>query len=358
MHILSDPRQDSRMPEKPGGSYEWWYFDAVSADGKMALVIIFYEGIPFSPRYADALKNGEAEAGRPEYHPAVSISVYREGRPVYYSLVEYGKANYEYQENPLSVVIGRHRFERVIDNGEVSYRVTLREELASGDSIDADLLFLSTETRAGLLSEGEGEDHLWNLAQPTAEVKGEIRISGFDSHEIKFDGNGYHDHNYGAEPMKAAFRDWYWGRVHFPEAALVYYVMNGHHEQQYRAWLISRDNRQIVTEFDAITLEDRQLTGFGLSIARRLTFASGDVKAEVFQSNPVDSGPFYVRFLSDGVLHVPEWGLQKQTGITEYIYPSRIDWKLFRPLIRMRYRYGDRNPHWVQRSPRLYRWTW
>ena len=38
---------DLRTP----GAHEWWYFDAISADGRDVLVIIFYAGLPFDPSY-------------------------------------------------------------------------------------------------------------------------------------------------------------------------------------------------------------------------------------------------------------------------------------------------------------------
>ncbi|WP_322570634.1 hypothetical protein [Rhodohalobacter sp.] len=46
--------------------------------------------------------------------------------------------------------------------------------------------------------------------------------------DITFSGIGYHDHNIGQEPMKESFRDWYWGRYHFEEFTLVYYLMQKH----------------------------------------------------------------------------------------------------------------------------------
>ncbi len=39
---------------KTPGAHEWWYFDAISADGRDVLVIIFYAGLPFDPSYGVA----------------------------------------------------------------------------------------------------------------------------------------------------------------------------------------------------------------------------------------------------------------------------------------------------------------
>ncbi len=36
------------------GAHEWWYFDAISDDGRDALVIVWYAGLPFDPSYGVA----------------------------------------------------------------------------------------------------------------------------------------------------------------------------------------------------------------------------------------------------------------------------------------------------------------
>ena len=62
MYIRS--KLSSELPHKKEipGSYEWWYFDAMSADKKWAIVIIFYEGNPFSPAYIKAQEEARSSA--------------------------------------------------------------------------------------------------------------------------------------------------------------------------------------------------------------------------------------------------------------------------------------------------------
>ena len=38
-------------PQKNPKAYEWWYFDALSDDGREAIVIIFLDNFIYSPRY-------------------------------------------------------------------------------------------------------------------------------------------------------------------------------------------------------------------------------------------------------------------------------------------------------------------
>ena len=69
--------------------------------------------------------------------------------------------------------------------------------------------------------------HAWNLIQTRAGVIGNLVLDGrTDMYNIALNGLGYHDHNVGFEPLKDSFKDWYWGRVHFIDYTLVYYLMN------------------------------------------------------------------------------------------------------------------------------------
>src|SRR5215213_11544065 len=91
---------DIWSPKPNAKAYEWWYFDALSDDGRDAVVIIFLDNFIFSPRYNR--KKGEAEKGRKgenisrsETHPqpeipnpksnvpAVAFTYYRDGKSVY-----------------------------------------------------------------------------------------------------------------------------------------------------------------------------------------------------------------------------------------------------------------------------------
>ncbi|HKK45553.1 MAG TPA: hypothetical protein VJ964_08530, partial [Balneolaceae bacterium] len=205
------------------------------------------------------------------------------------------------------------------------------------------------------------EGHRWNLVQPRAEVRAEINISSKKENpqKIEFKGRGYHDHNTGREPMREEFKDWYWGRFHFDDLTLVYYVMNRQKGEQHRAWLIDKKNERVLDVLEDIELQDRQLSLFGLHTARKLSLHSPNAAVQIQQSKLLDNGPFYQRYLSDAFLRISgEQIVESQTGVTEYIHPSRIYSRIFWPFVDMRIRYTAGRPHWVQRSKRLYRWTW
>jgi hypothetical protein len=45
-------------------------------------------------------------------------------------------------------------------------------------------------------------------------------------------------------------------------------------------------------------------------------------------------------------------------GISEYISPSNIYKKKFWPAVKMRLRFANQKPHWVQKFKLFYEWTW
>jgi len=359
MNIQSSFDADVRSTDRPSGGYEWWYFDAMTEDDRYSIVIIFYEGNPFSTRYNQRLVNGDDPL--PDDHPAISISVYEQGSPIYYSFTEFDATDCSFNAEHPKVTVGPHSMKGTDEGGKLCYTLQLDEELPSGDGLQAKLRFESSKTEIfSAKNSGEG-GHLWNLVQPRAEVTGRVRISQdkTGTNEIAFEGTGYHDHNTGREPMREEFSDWYWGRFHFDYGTLVYYVMNRRQTEQHKAWLMSPDSGHLLQTYNEIDLVDRGLTVFGLKTARKIGLRSGNSQVQVQQSELFDNGPFYQRYRSEAFLRIPAEGVVESCkGITEYIRPDRIYARMFWPFVNMRIRYQPEKPHWVQKSKMLYRWTW
>lgn len=361
MQIFSDPDRDVSTRKTEPGSYEWWYFDAMSADGTYGFVVIFYQGNPFSRRYIDALQNGSEDTAA--YYPAVSISLYKEGKPIFYSFEEVVAEQAGFSGDNPEGFVGKNRFYRDnTETDELVYKLELDQEVPCGDHLKADIIFRSRQNGSifkGLNAEmAESSDqpgHSWNLVQPRATIVGTLELTGYTRKSIRFEGTGYHDHNTGMEPMKESFREWYWGRFHFSDYTLVYYLMNEEEGLKNRAWLIDSDHTS--TELIGnCELSDIGLNVFGLKSARKIEMNTGDNSFLIQQETTLDDGPFYQRFRSRLVLSLDDKIYQAE-GISEYICPSRIYGRVFRPLVNMRIQYPDKK-HWVQKSPRLYRWTW
>lgn len=373
MKIETDHNADIVHSKPDQGAYEWWYFDALDATATYGIVVIFYEGNPFSPKYNRIWQNGETAAA--SNHPAVTISVYHHGEPIYYSFTEFDASDASFSEEPFEMRIGDHRLRRRVEAGRLIYTLLFSEYLPSGDALMGRLEFNSSvpdrdsgDKMGGDKKQDEKderrscESHRWILSQPRARVTGSICIyRGLDYREIEFNGTGYHDHNIGYEPMHKEFAQWYWGRLHTDEATLIYYLMDSHGTWQHNAWLLhhGKADEGRIEEADSFELEDAQWSIFGLHSCRRLKLTFAEMEATLRMKSLVDDGPFYQRFISEGIIHSKDMSkLERRAGFAEYIKPNRIQWRVFWPLVRMRLRYGRLASHPVQRSPRLYRWTW
>lgn len=356
MNILTDFKQDVNTQKPVPGSYEWWYFDAQSIDG-YSIVVIFYEGNPFSKRYIKAIAEGKNNLAA--HFPALSISLYKDGRPLFYAFEEFTADECSFSTETPGGNAGRNRFEGEKDGNNLVYRVELNQAVANGDSIKGVLEFRSAD-QAYQMNENDGDNtesaHRWNLIQPKAAVTGELKLSGSSAESISFDGSGYHDHNFGSEPMKDTFDEWYWGRYHLGNVTLIYYLMRVNNAWEKKAWLLSETGDVRAMPHDGITLDQSELSLFALSSARVLKFEDGNFNAHLQLDRLTDNGPFYQRFEGRIIATIGNKPRQSR-GISEYIKPKRIYNKLFWPLVDMRIKYPGR-AHWVQRSKTLYKWTW
>ena len=352
MNISSKLSDEPFDPEKPQGGYEWWYFDAISLDKNWSLVIIFYEGNPFSPEYIQQSDH------KPGDHPAISVSLYHKGKCEYYSFLEYKAGKFHWDNEEQAVSIGTNFFRRQEAGGLLEYELLINQAQASGHTIEAKLKFLSETIPDDLIEESKDELHKWNLLQPRAKVTGSINVNGRKGkRNIGFSGTGYHDHNVGYEPMKDSFDDWYWGRFHFPDKTLIYYLMNQEGKKQKKGWLIDHKQSKVIDVLEKYELKHHQKTLLGINSARKLTLAGEHSEITIQQSTLLDNGPFYQRFLSECILN-SDSGISSSTGITEYIKPERIYEQKYWWMINMRLRYLQKKPHWVQRSKGFYELTW
>ncbi|MEX2345739.1 MAG: hypothetical protein WD604_09010 [Balneolaceae bacterium] len=350
MNIISDFAQDIQTSKPVPGSYEWWYFDVMSANG-VNLVVIFYEGNPFSSRYIQSLNNDSGEtAGN---FPAISIAVYTEGKPLYYGFVEVLPEQAFFSASEPKGNTGNSSFHGSRQGGRLIYTLELNQTLINGDSISGKLIFESPENVVFDTMPADS-GHTWNLVQPKSIVSGKIKISGTVEKEVRVNGTGYHDHNSGTEPLKESFDEWYWGRYHFDDLTMIYYLIRTDDEWEKKAWLIYDEG--MVSECSHIHSQDSTLTIFGLRSSKKMDFAGEKFRAFLQKNVLLDNGPFYQRF--EGRMILEEGKEMKQAkGISEYLCPHRIYNKLFWPLVNMRIRYPGKE-HWVQKNPKLYRWTW
>lgn len=335
--------------DAPTPAYEWWYFDALSHDGRDALVVIFLSNFIFSPRYnrsaAESLRPTESPQTAAPF-PALAICFYRDGRPIFRSINEYSPDDFQASTTTPECRIGQSGFRFIRDDAKPRYELTIETPLRRNRHLRARLSWSIDE---GDFFEAKKENasghgaHYWNMVAPRCDVSGEMFIterSGEPSFELDFHGVGYHDHNWDARWMPATIYEWQWGRIHFPEATAVFYVYRERNDSPPVTRLYLIQNNALSIHTPHLTMSQSRRHFFGLRYPRLLQFqetsANHSARLEVRQQRIIDSSFFYLRFLSEATLETVGRHTQRATGITEHLAPRTLSYTWLRWLINMR----------------------
>ncbi len=355
MRMIASRTEDAWHRLRQPGAYEWWYFDALSEDREYGLVAIWFCGIPFSPDYNahfEAYERGRALPPDPCDYAAFSFALYHRGRPIAYALVEYDT----FTASTTRPMVSTGRNLLTYDPATATYHLNVDVDLtevttpipvAIGRRLTGTFSFrnlnenwLSPEVMVS--SQGGMEHalgtHTWNLVAPVCATHGALEITGADGRcerRVAFVGRGYHDHNYDPVPMSRAINRWHWGRCWRGDRMLIYYCnepLPGQPGAFSFGAVFDGERPEIVTDAIEVTFEAQRRNWLGLKYPHRLHItlpATGETWT-IRQQHMVDSGPFYIRFLSgagpDDDAH----------GVSETLDGRRLRWRLFRPMINTR----------------------
>lgn len=324
----SSVRDDAWHPQKDDKAYEWWYFDALSDDGREAVIIVFLDNFIYSPRY-----NQESiRITGNQRCPAVSFTYFRDGKAVYKATTEFHTSDFSASEERPEVRIGESGFVMESAHYGSGYLVTVRANLPGSRVLDAKFEWLSVES--DLQPEGfrcEESRHCWNMVVPRSDVTGRIKVSsdsGGEFESIHFRGTGYHDHNLDNRWLAKTVRDWHWGRAHFADCSIVFYRFRevGAEEPNTRMLLI-RDGR--LESRDVEMNEQKYLRDkFGIRYPSELEMESSDgLKLRVKPISVIDSSFYFLRFLSEITLGIPGRSDHTTSAITEFIAPKTLKYR-------------------------------
>ena len=330
----------------PGG-YEWWYFDAESADGRTQVVAIFLEGFVFHPgylrRYFRFLKRptkfAPPVAGD---YPSVYFAVYRDGRVRRQFMTQFAPADFAADAGRPDVRFGANTM-RLGDGG--GYALNLRgtpwvltargPQLLVGQELSASLMFRPTLdhqplSRRFLSRQMTGADHHWVLAAPRCDVSGRIDLG--DGETLDFSGRGYHDHNYGTGPIGPGLSRWTWGRVLLANRVVGFQLAEPSDAKRPAELHL----------FEADAAGERDVTGLHRAAAswawhRRLPpllaylreLKIGDWLT-LGEPRVVDSSPFYLRLVYKATA-----GGERGTAFVEVAYPHRLRLPILGRMIEM-----------------------
>jgi carotenoid 1,2-hydratase len=363
MRMTASLSDDAWHELRSPGAYEWWYFDALSDDREYGLVAIWFCGMPFSPDYNSHLENHlrapqKVAPPDPCDYSAFSFALYHRGRPLAYSLIEYDAGDFQASATSPAVQLGRNWFRYEADSA--TYRlhvdaaltdITKGVPMTVGKRLTGEFSFQNRLAGWSLRDiaphdcdrwERRDSSHLWNLVAPVCAVAGAACIqspSGATERSVNFYGSGYHDHNLDSQPMTRAINRWHWGRCWVDRRMLVYYhnVPFPGEGAPFNCGVLFEDDRpKLLTDRLTIHVESQRRNWLGLQYPDRIHLRLPEATDEwiVERRHMVDSGPFYVRFLSG----VRSGGAFAQTGhgVSETLDGVRLRRRLLRPMINTR----------------------
>ena len=342
MQIIFGPQNAGRHIEPDESRrYEWRYFDALSDDGRFALVIIFFLGSPMSPYYARAISG----AARPGDYWGVSLTLHENTagqwreRAYAYNLYRRG----EFAVDGACFRVGKSAMFRTPEG----WRLTLSERGLWRGAVTADISFAPVGATPALPPLGADDGHTWISIAPHCRVNGQVTTATGEM--IPFMGAGYHDGNFGSLPWPAGTQ-WYWGRILPPAgvsaAPFVYYHLENAGGISQETTIITqnsdglwRTERADCTPFDAFTLSKQDSEKRTILFSpqwKTLDFRSATLQKTVHihtENGWLLEGPFYNRWPVSAAS-----GDAALFGIGEVFRPDYLTHPLWRIMMNTRLR--------------------
>lgn len=335
-NFISSVADDVWHSKSDAKAYEWWYFDAMSDDGRDAVVIIFLDNFIFSPRY-----NRKNAKDSTEIIPAIAFFYYRDGKLLYRAINEFASEDFTSSVEEPFCKIGTNYFDFKSAPYGSGYFISIETQMRGNFRLRAQFEWLTVEGDFKQPRQTDSKSsHNWNLVAPRADVSGKINVENEKGKEVKFiqfRGTGYHDHNYDNRWLPATVQDWQWGRAHFSDATAVFYRYKECSDAPAVTKLITiRDGnlRERDAEFEEL---QPKRDFFGIKFPQRMTFLSEDnMRLRVKQLQTIDSSFFYLRFLSEMTLTLRDGKPRKAVGITELLSPKTLKYRWLDWMINMR----------------------
>ena len=209
-------------------AFERWHFDALSDDGREALVIGFYDNYPLSPRYfsQEGNLNGHSDAAGKKF-PAVSLIYAVNGKTVLRTVNEFECEQFSAENESVKCSIGDSSFELETASYGSGFVLHIDLFIARNRRIKADLEWLSIESDLSRSEVGDRTNRSCrNIAVPRSDVSG--RISVTDKHGsirrlVHFRGTGYHDHFRSCRSLTETLGSSFGGRAHFIDSTAIFH---------------------------------------------------------------------------------------------------------------------------------------
>ncbi|EKM52038.1 uncharacterized protein PHACADRAFT_262489 [Phanerochaete carnosa HHB-10118-sp] len=224
-----------------GSSFDWWYFDVVSADLDYSLVLVFFAAT------ANGLWDGIPDIGTAVYASVgitlpdgSSLNSEAAGSSLVVTTLGNG-SNGTLNETGWSWVgspdLSSYRV--VIDSPETGVQGTVTFESTSPAHFPCAPATASAGQPLVLGTAPFG----WANALPDANASVDIVINGT---QVNFTGVGYHDQNWGPSTVDTVVKSWYWGHARLGPLAVVWFYVVSPDGSEHVSSYISR-NGEVLT---------------------------------------------------------------------------------------------------------------
>lgn len=327
-------------------AFESWHFDAVSDDGREALVIAFYDNYVLSPRF---VVNSQTDAnvtysGRHRF-PAVSFVYSVDGKPVLSSVNEFVEGDFTSNGDD-GCSIGDSSFR--VDKADYGSGFLVVVELATfgGRRIRAEVEWLLIES--DLAPASERISAVWNAVAPRADVSGRINLIGRRGKvrkTIQFRGTGYHDQVTSENVHYRDLSSRMWGRAHFVDSTVVFDRLGGVQDRLAPGKIYLIREGKIEEREAACEASDYRRDRWGLLVPKRISFEAGEnLQLRIKPIKSFRSGFSEVKMLSEITLSLRDGRPRKTIGITEFVDPRRLKNPFVRWISDLRIGREDRSP--------------
>ncbi len=322
------------------GSFAWWYVDLLDDAGD-GLVFIWSWGLPFLPGVTGAIRAGAALPAAAR--PSINLAVYEGGKESFYLLQERDPSRCAYTPAPSGPggaggCTWRFGDTEIVaswqEDGAFRLRAAIDLPAPGGAGRLSGAVEVDGWVRGGGAAPASASlpDHEWAPLCLAARGRADVRCGGW---AFAREGRAYHDRNAGVAPLHTlGIGRWWWGRLAFPDRELVFYrlVADGDAPARDLVLEVRPDGATRVADGAAIRVDAERRSIWGLRWPARLSFDDPDGRpVAVRLLHGVDDGPFYQRFLVEGVC-----GDARARGLAELVAPARFDPPVLRPLVRMR----------------------
>jgi len=361
MNLLSGVNQDFHRPQTSPGAYEWWHFDGEDRQTGFSFSIQFSAGNLWSPYYQDNLKTYWEKTKSPlrqgyggqaplveDSHPqvpkpnpldfcGVAFRIFHKGSMVGEALQEFPAKSLKASDSQGAVLLGPNRFNWDERGDPPSYVVTVQAPLRGGRKLlRARLFFTPLMGEIPHLPQPKMHStHTWILAAPRCRVEGTLEwcdAAGNVEKEEAFAGQGYHDHHFGSVPLDRFVSGWHWGRVFLGEETLVYSVQTPTDLGSSDGFLLTAGPKEIQTWDVAFQLAKKRRNFFWLPYEKSLGFTDTH-SLEIIHDQILSDGPASLIF-EDQVAWTQNEKTIRGTGMSQYLYPSRLSSRFFFPMLK------------------------